>query len=329
MNRGIGELDLIDRIRKRAASGGHVAVGIGDDASVTSPAGQTVTTVDAIVEGVHFERAWSDARSITHKALATALSDVAAMAADPGEVYVTVGLPPDADRGFCFALADALVELATGWDVVLAGGDTVSSPTLFMAVTAVGHLPRDEAALTRSGARPGDVVAVTGRLGGAGAGLLLLGGRAAGATLPEPVRERLVGRQLRPDPLLAVGRSLRGLGVTALIDVSDGLGTDLAHIAMASGVAITVDAGLVPFEPGLAEVAAAAGRDPLELALGAGEDYELAMTLPADRFDEVSGVVGRAGVRLSVLGRVSDGEGVRLVSDGSPVPMPHGFEHRV
>jgi thiamine-monophosphate kinase len=329
MKRGIGELELIDRIRKQAASGGRVIVGIGDDAAVTAPGGRTVTTVDAVVEGVHFERAWSDALSVAHKALATALSDIAAMAADPGEVYVTVGLPPDADDSFVLALADALVEIAPGWNVVLAGGDTVASPTLFLAVTAVGHLPDGEDALTRSGAMPGDLVAVTGRLGGAAAGLLLLGGRASGGALPAPVREGLVARQLRPEPLLAVGSSLRGQGVSSLIDVSDGLGTDLAHIAGASGVAITVDAGLVPFEAGLAEVAAEAGRDPLELALAAGEDYELAMTLPPDRLEQVSGVVGRTGSRLSVLGEVSDGEGVKLVSDGSTLPMPHGFEHRV
>jgi thiamine-monophosphate kinase len=251
------------------------------------------------------------------------------MAADPGEVYVTVGLPADAGDSFTIALADALVELAPGWDVVLAGGDTVSSPTLFLVVTAVGHLPEGEAALARSGASPGDLVAVTGRLGGAAAGLLLLGGRASGTALPASVRERLVARQLRPEPLLTIGRSLRNHGVSSLIDVSDGLGTDLAHIATASGVAITVDAGLVPFEAGLAEVAAEAGRDPLEIALAAGEDYELAMTLSPDRVERVSGVVGRAGTRLSVLGEASDGEGVRLVSDGSTVPMPHGFEHRV
>ena len=327
MRRGIGELELIDRIRSRAAAGGHVTVGIGDDASVTDPAGQTVTTVDAIVEGVHFQREWSDARSIAHKAMATALSDIAAMASDPGEVYVTVGLPPETDAAFTLALADAMVDLAPRWGVVLAGGDTVSSPTLFLAVTAVGHLPEGEAALTRSGARPGDLVAVTGQLGGAGAGLLLLGGQASGGTLSETGRERLIRRQIAPEPLLAAGRSLRGQGVSALIDVSDGLGTDLSHLARASGVSITVDAGLVPVEAGVAETAAEAGRDPLELALAAGEDYELAMTLPGDRVEAVAGLLSRHGLRLSVLGEVTDAEGVILMSDGRPVPMPAGFEH--
>ena len=284
-------------------------------------------SVDAVVEGVHFDRAFAGPRLIAHKALATALSDLAAMAADPGEVYVTLGLPPAGPVGFAEELVDSFVERASHWGVSLAGGDTVASPTLFVAVTVVGHAPPGEHLLRRSGARPGDLVAVTGPLGGAGAGLLLLQGRAAEAGIGDGEREQLTARQLAPEPLLEVGRALRGSGVTSLIDLSDGLGADLGHIAAGSGVAVNVEAEKVPVAAGVAAVAMAAGVETLDLALGAGEDYELAMTFPPELTDAVTGLVERAGSRLGVVGEVSAGSGVTLRSDGVTVPVPAGFEH--
>jgi thiamine-monophosphate kinase len=325
---GLGEIELIERLRRQTGTGDRVLLGIGDDAALTAPQGRTVTTVDAVVEGIHFDRASSDARQIAHKALATALSDLAAMAADPGELYVTLGLPAKTDPDFTLAMADALVELAAGWNAVLAGGDTVGSPTLFLGVTAVGHIPQGEEAVTRGGARPGELVCVTGSLGGAGAGLLMIQGRAAGARLAPGIREALSSRQLTPQPLLEAGRALRGLGVSALIDVSDGLGTDLGHIARTSSVAITVDFDRVPVQEGVAEVASAVDRHLPDLALGAGEDYELALTLAPERFEKVAGALESCGTKLSRIGEVLTGEGVRLTRGGEPLPMPRGFEHR-
>lgn len=327
MERGPTEFELIDRLRRKATTGGALVTGIGDDASVTRHDGETATSVDAVVDGVHFDRAFAGPELIAHKALATALSDLAAMAADPGEVYVTLGLPPDDAAGFAEALADGFAERASHWGVSLAGGDTVASPVLFVAVTAVGYAPPGESLLLRAGAVPGDLVAVTGVLGGAGAGLLLLQGRAGEAGLGDDGRDRLTARQLAPEPLLAAGRALRGSGVTSLIDLSDGLGADLGHIAASSGVAVTVEVEKVPVQAGVAAVAAAAGADVLELALGAGEDYELAMTVPPARIGSVSDLVEAAGSRLSVVGEVSAGRGVSLFSGGARIPVPTGFDH--
>ena len=137
MDGGFTEFELIDRLRSAAPGSARLHTGIGDDAAVTLPGGATATSVDAVVDGVHFRREWCPPAAIAHKALASALSDLAAMAAEPGEAYVTLGLPRDSSRGFSAALADGFIEAAARFGVVLAGGDTVSSPTLFAAVTVV------------------------------------------------------------------------------------------------------------------------------------------------------------------------------------------------
>jgi thiamine-monophosphate kinase len=327
MKRGPTEFELIDRLKGKATASGALITGIGDDAAVTRPVGETATSVDAVVEGVHFDRTTSGPELIAHKALATALSDLAAMAADPGEVYLTVGLSPGLPEGFAEDLADAFVERAAFWGVSLAGGDTVTSPALFVSVTAVGYAPPGERLLLRSGATPGDLVAVTGFLGGAGAGLLLLQGVATGSGLQQGERDRVTTRQLAPEPLLDTGRALRGSGVTSLIDLSDGLGADLGHVAAASKVAIAIEAERIPVDPAVAAVGRAAGIEALDLALGAGEDYELAMTVPPGRIEAVTDLVQAAGSRLSVVGSVSSGSGLKLLSDGAVIPVPRGFEH--
>ena len=326
MDRRLSEFELIDRLRRQAPAGGALVTGLGDDASVTVHRGPTATSVDAVVEGVHFDREWSGPGRIARKAVAAALSDLAAMAADPGEVYVTLGLPRGTEAGWLEQLADGFVEAADEFGAALAGGDTVASPVLFAAVTVVGHAPEGEQLVLRSGARAGDVVAVTGCFGGAAAGLLLLengsdgaGGDEAGAQL----RTALVERHVSPRPLLAAGSALRGSGVSALVDVSDGLAADLGHIAESSGVKVAIDAGLVPVQQGVREVAASAGRDEIELALAGGEDYELAMTVPPDSLEAVRQRIGGAGCRLTVVGRVEPGAGVE-VSGGS---APAGFDH--
>jgi thiamine-monophosphate kinase len=326
MDRGLSEFDLIDRLRRQASVGGPLLTGLGDDASVTEHAGPTATSVDAVVEGVHFNREWSSPDRIARKAVATALSDLAAMAADPGEVYVTLGLPRDTGTGWLEQLADGFVSAAAEFGAVLAGGDTVASPVLFAAVTVVGRAAEGEVLVLRSGAAAGDLVAVTGSFGGAAAGLLLLEGGWTGADDDRPdaqLRAALVERHVSPRPLLEAGRRLRGSGVTALIDVSDGLAADLGHIAEESGVRLSIDAGLVPVQPGVQDVAGPAGRDALDLALGGGEDYELAMTFPRRRLESVRESLGETECPLTVVGVVEAGSGVE-VSGGS---APAGFDH--
>ena len=191
----------------------------------------------------------------------------------------------------------AAVAAQTG--TTLAGGDLTRAPALSLALTVVGHAPAAEKLVTSGGARPGDVLAVTGELGGAAAGLLLLEGP---RSTFEPHgdskvdRAALIARQLEPVARLDAGRALAAAGATAMIDLSDGLGGDAGHLAAASGVKLEIDAGALPLAPGLAEVAADAGRDPLQLAVSGGEDYELLAALPPERLeDAATALMGGAG----------------------------------
>ena len=281
MDEGTTESELIELLRSGSGASPRLDVGIGDDAAVTVPGGATATSVDAVVEGVHFRTEWSSPEAVAHKALATALSDLAAMAAEPGEVYVTLGIPGGTTNGYLEDLAAGFMAAADGFGAVLAGGDTVSSPTLFAAITVVGHAGDAGEFVLRSGAAPGDLVAVTGQLGGAAAGLWLLENDDAPVEGLDPdARASLVERQLRPTPRLYAGRVLGRLGATGMVDVSDGLVRDLGHIAEMSGVRLSCDARLVPAQAGVAAVEAAAGRDAGDLGLAGGEDYELAVTIP-------------------------------------------------
>lgn len=317
----MGEFELLARIRERLPSlGARLHVGSGDDAAVTLPGGATATSVDALVEGVHFQRRWSSMEQIGGKALAVALSDLAAMGAESGEAYVVLGVPSDLDEDGCLELLDGVEKVATETGTALAGGDVTRAPALTLAITVVGHAKRPEDFLTRAGARPGDVLVVTGELGGAAAGLLLLD-REPNADVPPLERPyggisdgtsaALVGRQLEPRPRLGAGRALAKSGATAMIDLSDGLGGDARHLAEASGVCLQIDAAALPLAAGLAEVARAAGRDPLELATAGGEDYELLAALPADNLAAATGAVAEHG-RLTRIGAVVAGKGVEI-----------------
>jgi thiamine-monophosphate kinase len=286
--------------------------------------------VDAVVEGVHFRRAWSSPAQIAARAVGAALSDLAAMAADPGEIYVTLGLPAGTAPGFCEELADGFVAASRRYGAVLAGGDTVASPVLFASVTVVGRAAEGEGFIQRSGARPGDLVAVTGSFGGAAAGLMVLEGEAAAndsGSLDPAIVQALITRQIAPQPRLAEGSALRGSGVTALIDVSDGLVADLGHIARSSGVAIRIDGDLVPMQPGVAAVARSCGRRPSELALSGGEDYELAMALPPEHLATVRNAVEGKGCDFTVIGEVVSGSGVEVSGADPEAGSLPGFDH--
>lgn len=312
-----GEFELIALFRERVAAAGaatseRLALGSGDDAAIVLAEGASATSVDAFVEGVHFRREYAPLQAIGAKALAVALSDLAAMGADPGEAYVQLGLPTGLDEGELIELVDGLAALAAAHETVVAGGDLVASPVLFLALTVVGHAAAPERFVRRAGARPGDLLVVTGPLGGSAAGLLLLTGEVATAGLREPRGAALRTRHLEPAPRLAAGRLLADAGAGAMIDISDGLAGDARHLAAASGVRVEIDVPRVPVQDGVAEVAEAAGMETVQLALGGGEDYELLAALPAGRAEPALAALREHGLDPAAVGRVEAGEGLVL-----------------
>lgn len=325
----MGEFELLAKLRERLpAVGLRIALGSGDDAAVTVPGGATATSVDAIVEGVHFRRGETDLATIGRKALATALSDLAAMGAETGEAYVVLGAPADLAEGDFHALLDGMLELAGATGTAIAGGDLTRAPVLTLAVTVVGHAPAPSDFVTRRGAGPGDLLVLTGEIGGAAAGRLLLDDPSLAPTVPEATAARLRARQLDPSPRLRSGRALARAGAKAMIDLSDGLAGDAAHLARAGGVALEIDCGSLPLAKGLAEAAAAAGRDPLQLAVAGGEDYELLAAVPADALAEASLRMGEAAeTTLTPIGRIATGAGVELRLPGGGRLEAAGYDH--
>ncbi len=319
----MGEFDLIAALRTRLPEPGpRVLLGVGDDAAITAPEGVTATSVDAIVEGIHFRRESTPLEAIGRRALAAALSDLAAMGAEPGEAYIVLGVPEDLDEAGCLELLEGAEALAARTGTALVGGDISRSAVLFVAITVVGHAPDAESLVRRGGASAGDVIAVTGELGGAVALRLLEGGASGG--VPDDLAHALRARQLDPQPRLSEGRALAASGATAMIDISDGLGADAGHIAAESGVRLEIDMATVPLQAGVREVAMAAGEDPLELAAGGGEDYELLCCLQAGSLDRTRAAVADVGGSLTVIGNCVPGEG-----GGVKLSAPSGRELRV
>jgi thiamine-monophosphate kinase len=327
----MGEFELLARMRERLPRPDpRVRLGSGDDAAITVPGGATATSVDTVVDGVHFRREWSSPAQIGAKALAVALSDLAAMGAEPGEAYVALGVPPDLDEDDCLGLLDGLAAVAEETGTALAGGDLTRAPALTLAVTVVGHAEQPEELVARSGARPSDVLVVTGELGGAAAGLLLLE-RIDASDIDHPGggsnSDALIARQLEPHPRLTAGRALAAAGATAMIDLSDGLGGDARHLAESSGMGLKIDAGALPLADGLTSVAADGDRDPIELATSGGEDYELLAAIPPHRLAAATTEVEtQGGVALTRIGEVVAGDGVEIRLPDGALLKPTGFD---
>lgn len=323
----MGEFELLARVRERLpAAGPRVRLGSGDDAAVTVPGGATATSVDALVDGVHFRRDLASPAQIGHKALATALSDLAAMGAEAGEAYVALGVPPDLDEDGCIELLDGLLALAATTATSLAGGDVTRSAELFLAVTVVGHGADPESLVSRGGARPGDALVLSGEIGAAAAGLWLLKDPALESKAPAGTADVLRSRQLEPLPRLGAGRALARAGASAMIDLSDGLGADALHLAEQSGVALRIDAAATPLAPGAPEVAVAGGGDRWQLLRG-GEDYELLASIAPERLERATAAVHEVeGVALTQIGEVAAGAGVEIRLPDDRLLEPGGFD---
>jgi thiamine-monophosphate kinase len=332
----MGEFELLARIRERLpAEEPRIRLGSGDDAAVTVPGAATATSVDALVEGIHFSRDSAGLAQIGHKALATALSDLAAMGAEAGEAYVVLGVPPDLDEDGCVELLDGLLALAGATGTTLAGGDVTRAGELFLAITVVGHAGDAESLVSRSGARPGDALVLTGEIGGAAAGLHLLDNPDLGADVfkggvedpkAKSAMEALRARQLEPAARLGAGQALAAAGATAMIDLSDGLGADARHLAERSGAGVRIDAEAVPLAPASRELIEAAGRDPWELLSG-GEDYELLASIAPERLDKARQAVREAeGIGLAKIGEVVAGNGVEIRLPGGRLLEPEGYD---
>lgn len=342
-----------------------ILVGPGDDAAALClPAGEAcIVTTDSLVEGVHFERSWTTPADLGYKLIQSAASDIGAMGGRPLAAVIAVSAPAVLLESELLAITGGMIEAAARHGFLVLGGDTTSSPLLVLTATVLGGAGPD-ALRTRGGARPGDRILVTGELGDAAAGLRIL--RALSALEPAPahathawlktaspladLERRLAARHLvpradspealafagavrrflRPAPPIEAGPVAAAAGASALIDISDGLASELCLIAEASGVGLVLEESAVPIGAGARRLALEHGEDPLALALGGGEDYELLMTAPAERTHDLTAALAGIGVRVTEIGEIVRHEFGRTVHAPGRPPRPlaaGGYEH--
>jgi thiamine-monophosphate kinase len=329
------EKALIDQIRKlagpyrRPAAGSirhrarlaqtTISTGIGDDCAILrpQPRQELLITTDFSLEGIHFRRDWHSPESAGHRCLARGLSDIAAMGGQPIAAFLSLALPRDLPQPWIRRFVSSLISLAEKNGVTLAGGDTAESPSGILAdIIVVGTAPKGKSVL-RSGARPGDRIFVSGELGGSAAGLLQMMAKPKKKLTPRDYH-----RHFFPEPRIELGRTLRAKGIaSAMIDTSDGLSTDLAHLCEESGVGAEIDEAKIP----RAHVGKPAREVGLDLALHGGEDYELLFTArPGKRVPAQI-----AGVPITQIGRIKQLRKIFLMDPGGVgfELMARGWEH--
>jgi thiamine-monophosphate kinase len=304
-----------DRIRALAVRWGGRARGLGDDCAFIDAGGERLAiSLDLSVEGVHFRREWLEPAEIGYRAAAAALSDLAAVAAEPVALLLALAVPAGEPEPTVVAIADGVADAAADCGAAIVGGDLSRSGGIVIDCCVVG---RASAAVRRSGAKPGDVLVVTGALGGP---LAATSAWQAGREPAPAARERFA----RPSPRHGASRFLAAHRARAMIDVSDGLAGDLGHLAAASGVGATVDVERIPVHPAARAEAARAGEAAWRFAARSGEEYELLAALPPDA---VEAAVAQCPVPLAVIGFVEPAPGVRAQERGAPVHLPAGHDH--
>ena len=338
----MGEWGVIAALTRRMPAGPLTSVGIGDDAAVVgAPSGSVVAAVDFLLEGRHFRRDWSSAYDVGVKAAARSLADIAAMGAVSTALLVALAVPGELPASWPLELADGLAAEAARAGAGIVGGDTARADSVLLSVTALGDLA-GRAPVLRSGARPGDVIAVAGPLGRSAAGLALL---SAGLPATSDALAGLVAAHRRPSPPYEAGPEAAALGATAMIDVSDGLLADLGHIADASAVALDLSSAALEVGQPLSEAAAALKAQtsssrtvpadsphpiPLEWVLTGGEDHSLVATFPAatqlpPRWRVIGQVHAATNPNAATPAAATPAVGVTV--DGAPHPGPPGWQH--
>ena len=305
-----------DRIRRMAERWRFLARGLGDDCAFLEAGGATLAvSIDLAVEDVHFRRAWLTPHEIGYRCATAALSDLAAVAAEPAALLLALGAPEREPEATLQAVADGVGEAVRHAGAVIVGGDLTRAAQLVVDCCVIGRCA--VAPVRRSGARPGDVLVVTGCLGGPATALAAwLAGRE-----PDPdARHRFA----RPEARHAAAQYLARLGARAMIDLSDGLGSDLHHLLAASGVGARVDVDRVPVHPAAAREAQRTGEAAWSIAVRSGEEYELLAALPPGVTDAV---LRASPVPLAVIGDVEAEPGVRAVLHRLPVRLPAGYDH--
>lgn len=315
----LGERALIERIAARIGVAATDETWAGDDAAViVAPGKQVLFTTDVMVEGVDFDLVYCSGADIGWKALAVNVSDIAAMAGRPTHAVVTLSLRPDCSVAFVDGILDGLLEASRRWGVGLVGGDLGGADQIGISAAVLGA-PAGERAVHRSGAGLGDALCVTGRLGGAAGGLIALRRRLDRA---DDSIERLAQRHLRPEARVDAGAALAAGGVTAMIDLSDGLAVDLGHLCRSSGMGCRIDPAAIPVDESLS----ALREDARRLAITGGEDFELLVALPREGVAAAAAAVEATGVPLTRIGEVTD-EGCWIGNDPLATWEEQGWEH--
>jgi thiamine-monophosphate kinase len=316
-----GEFALIDQLARLVpADHPDLMAGIGDDAAVIDHAfpddDHLLVTTDMLVENCHFRKEWATAGQIGIKSVACNASDIAAMGGRPTFMFVSLALPPDTDVDWTRSLYRGMADACRRYGIVLAGGDTTRSGAITISITLLGRVAPALLCL-RSHATPGDLLCVSGPLGGSAAGLALL---AAGLALPDYLQEKHLSPGCRLDLVPAIA-PLAG----AMIDISDGLAAEVNHICDQSGTGADITAADIPIHDQVRDAARRTGTDPLKFALSGGEDFELLFSITPENHQALSA----QGIRATVVGQVTAPEaGRRLcLADGSIVPLEGGYNH--